>query len=123
MLCIHTDLVPPMLLRCTDTMSARHVGARLNSYPESRHQLWVRRCVLGLQACIHAKGARSTATRFTMNSTTYVRHVARLPHGALQAIANQQFKSVLVSAKLDSIDWKNVATFVLKKQQTTGQWV
>jgi hypothetical protein len=52
-----------------------------------------------------------------------VRHVARLPHGALQAIAHQQYKSVLVSAKLDSIDWKNVATFVLKKQQTTGQWV
>lgn len=40
----------------------------------------------------------------------------------MQAIANQQYKSVLLSAKLDSTDWKNVAIRVLNKQQATGQW-
>lgn len=40
----------------------------------------------------------------------------------MQAIANQQYKSVLLSAKLDSTDWKNVANRVLNKQQATGKW-
>lgn len=38
----------------------------------------------------------------------------------MQAIANQQYKSVLLSA--DSADWKNVANRVLNKQQATGKW-
>jgi hypothetical protein len=44
-------------------------------------------------------------------------------HIALQAIANQQYKSMLVLAKVDTMDWKNVANWVLNKQQATGQWV